>query len=87
MQVNQEIDALKTLGISPMEFLVLPRMLALALTMPLLCLYANIMGILGGMVVGVGMLDIGFMEYYNETAKRWVSGIWASACFPAWCSG
>ena len=74
MQVNQEIDALKTLGISPMEFLVLPRMLALALMMPLLCLYANIMGILGGMVVGVGMLNIGFIEYYNETAKA--IGLW-----------
>jgi phospholipid/cholesterol/gamma-HCH transport system permease protein len=74
MQVNQEIDALKTLGISPMEFLVLPRMLALALMMPLLCLYANVMGILGGMVVGVGMLNIGFIEYYNETAKA--VGLW-----------
>jgi phospholipid/cholesterol/gamma-HCH transport system permease protein len=74
MQVNQEIDALKTLGISPMEFLVLPRMLALALMMPLLCLYANIMGILGGMVVGVGLLNIGFVEYYNETAKA--VGLW-----------
>ena len=74
MQVNQEIDALKTLGISPMEFLVLPRMLALAVMMPLLCLYANIMGILGGMVVGVGMLNIGFIEYYNETAKA--IGLW-----------
>ena len=78
MQVNQEIDALKTLGISPMEFLVLPRMLALALMMPLLCLYANVMGILGGMVVGVWMLDIGFLQYYNETAKAvnlWNLGI------------
>jgi phospholipid/cholesterol/gamma-HCH transport system permease protein len=78
MQVNQEIDALRTLGISPMEFLVLPRMLALALMMPLLCLYANVMGILGGMVVGVGMLDIGFIQYYNETAKAvnlWNLGI------------
>jgi phospholipid/cholesterol/gamma-HCH transport system permease protein len=74
MQVNQEIDALKTLGISPMEFLVLPRMLALALMMPLLCLYANLMGILGGMVVGVGMLGIGFMQYYNETAAA--VGLW-----------
>ena len=74
MQVNQEIDALRTLGISPMEFLVLPRMLALALMMPLLCLYANIMGILGGMVVGVWMLDIGFIQYYNETAKA--VGLW-----------
>ena len=78
MQVNQEIDALKTMGISPMEFLVLPRMVALSLMAPLLCLYANIMGILGGMVVGVGMLDIGFIEYYNQTVKAvrlWDLGI------------
>ncbi len=74
MQVNQEIDALKTLGISPMEFLVLPRMLALALMMPLLCLYANCMGILGGMVVGVGLLNIDLIQYYNETARA--VGLW-----------
>lgn len=67
MQVNQEIDALRTMGISPMEFLVLPRMIALAIMMPLLCLYANIMGIFGGMVVGVYMLDIGFIQYINQT--------------------
>jgi phospholipid/cholesterol/gamma-HCH transport system permease protein len=47
MQTNEEIDALRTLGISPMEFLVLPRMLALMLMMPLLCVYADLMGILG----------------------------------------
>ena len=78
MQVNQEISALKTMGISPMEFLVLPRMLALTLMMPLLCLYANVMGILGGMVVGVGLLDIGFIQYYNKTAgavRLWDLGI------------
>lgn len=74
MQVNQEIDALKTLGISPMEFLVLPRILALALMMPLLCLYANLMGILGGASVAVLMLDIGFIQYYNETMAA--VGLW-----------
>lgn len=74
MQVNQEIDALRTTGISPMEFLVLPRMLALALMMPLLCLYANFMGILGGMVVGVGLLDLGFIQYYRQTTAA--VGLW-----------
>jgi len=69
MQVNEEIDALETLGISPMEFLVLPRMVALALMMPLLCLYADLMGILGGMIVGVFMLDLGPMEYYLKTVE------------------
>lgn len=67
MQVNEEIDALKTMGISPMEFLVLPRMLALMLMMPLLCLYADLMGILGGLLVAVSMLDVNIMEYYVET--------------------
>ncbi|GJL56786.1 MAG: ABC transporter permease [Nitrospirales bacterium] len=67
MRVNQEIDAMTTLGLSPMEFLVLPRMLALSLMMPLLCLYADVLGILGGMVVGVTMLDLGFIEYCHQT--------------------
>ena len=74
MQVNEEIDALQTLGISPMEFLVLPRMVALGLMMPPLCLYANFMGILGGMVVAVWMLDIGLVEYYHETLAA--VGLW-----------
>ncbi len=67
MQVNEEIDALTTLGISPMEFLVLPRMLSLILMMPLLCLYADLMGILGGVFVGIGMLDLSPMQYFHET--------------------
>jgi len=67
MQVNEEIDALKTMGVSPMEFLVLPRMLALVVMMPLLCIYADLMGILGGLVVGVGMLDISVTQYLVQT--------------------
>jgi len=47
MQVNEEIDALETMGISPVDFLVLPRMIALIIMMPLLCLYADLMGIVG----------------------------------------
>ena len=67
MQVNEEIDALKTAGISPMEFLVLPRMIALALMLPLLTLYADLMGVLGGLIVAVGGFDMSLREYYNET--------------------
>ena len=69
MQVNEEIDALKTLGIPPVEFLVLPRMLALVVMMPLLCLYADLMGILGGLIVGVLMLDLNVMEYLTQTKE------------------
>ena len=52
MQVNEEVDALSTLGISPIDFLVLPRMLALTLMVPLLTVYADLMGILGGLPGG-----------------------------------
>jgi len=69
MEVNEEIDALKTLGISPMEFLVLPRMIALVIMMPLLCVYSDLLGILGGLIVGVGMLDLGLLEYMNRTRE------------------
>jgi phospholipid/cholesterol/gamma-HCH transport system permease protein len=67
MQVNEEIDALKTLGFSPMDFLVLPRMMALILMMPLLTLYACLLGILGGMIVGVGMMDLTLTQYISQT--------------------
>jgi phospholipid/cholesterol/gamma-HCH transport system permease protein len=67
MEANQEIDALKTLGIPPMEFLVLPRLLALSLMMPLLCLYADLVGIAGGLVVSASMLEISPVQYLLET--------------------
>lgn len=67
MQVNEEIDALETLAVPPMEFLVLPRMLALTVMMPFLVLYADLMGILGGAVVAVGLYDIGLTVYLNRT--------------------
>jgi phospholipid/cholesterol/gamma-HCH transport system permease protein len=67
MQVNEEIDALQTLGVSPMDYLVLPRMAAMVLMMPLLCIYADLMGILGGMVVGVGAFDISAIQYLTQT--------------------
>ena len=67
MQVNEEIDALKTFGFSPMDFLVLPRMLALAMMFPVLVLYADALGIFGGYLVGVGMLGLGTTEYIEQT--------------------
>jgi phospholipid/cholesterol/gamma-HCH transport system permease protein len=67
MKVTQEIDALTTMGISPMEFLVLPRVIALVLMMPLLCLYADFLGMIGGLFVGVGMLGLSARSYMQET--------------------
>ena len=69
MQVNEEIDALKTMGISPFDFLVLPRVLALSLMMPLLTVYADLMGIMGGAFVGIFMLDLSPEDYFRMTLK------------------
>ena len=63
MQVNEEIDALKTMGIPTTDFLVLPRFLALVLTMPFLTMWADFMGMIGGGTVSILMLDIVPQEY------------------------
>lgn len=67
MNVSQEIDALTTTGISPIEFLVLPRVIALTLMMPLLCLYSDFIGILGGAAVGSGMMGLSLVGYFHDT--------------------
>jgi phospholipid/cholesterol/gamma-HCH transport system permease protein len=67
MKANEEIDALETLGIRSVDFLVIPRLVALACMMPLLALYANGVGILGGMAVALGVLDIPPAAYWVET--------------------
>ena len=67
MMVNEEIDALNTFGFNPYEFLVLPRLLALSLMMPLLVLYADFMGIIGGLFVALTSLNLTFSQYYQET--------------------
>ena len=66
MKANEEIDALRTFGFDPFDFLVLPRLLALVLMMPILTIYSNIIGILGGMVVG-SFVGITPVLYWNET--------------------
>ncbi|GAB5561017.1 MAG: ABC transporter permease [Synoicihabitans sp.] len=58
MRANEEVDALTTLGIRPIDFLVIPRIVALGLMMPLLALYANALGVVGGMAIAWGLLDI-----------------------------
>lgn len=63
MKITEEIDALQTLGISPFDYLVLPRVLALFLMMPLLTIYADVIGIIGGLTVTVAMLDISIPQF------------------------
>ncbi len=69
MQANEEIDALKTFGFPPLEFLVLPRLLALLVSMPLLCVFADALGILGGFIIGAGLFDISAPLYLNQSLK------------------
>ena len=63
MKISEEISALETLGISPMAFLVLPRFLGIFVTMPMLTIYANFIGVLGGMMVALAMLDVTITQF------------------------
>jgi len=67
MTVNEEVDALRTFGIPPLDFLVLPRMLALMLMMPLLAIYAMGIGIVAGGLSAWGVMNIGPLQYMGET--------------------
>ncbi len=69
MKVNEEISALETFGISPVEFLVLPRMVALILVMPFLCAFADLISIAGGFLVSVSMLDVSATQYLARTVE------------------
>jgi len=86
MKVTQEIDAFTTAGFSPLEFLVLPRTVALILMMPLLCLYSDFVGIVGGAAIGVGMLDLSWTTYVQQTMQAvrltdTVGGVFKSAVY------
>jgi phospholipid/cholesterol/gamma-HCH transport system permease protein len=86
MKVNEELDAFKTFGISPIEFLVLPRIIALVVMMPLLCVFADAIGILGGGVVALGLLDVTMAEYAIRTVeaielKAFLLGVFKGSVF------
>ena len=65
MKITEELDAYATLGISPVDHLVLPRMLGLFVMMPLLVLYADLLGVLGGLFVAVAQIDLSATQYVN----------------------
>jgi phospholipid/cholesterol/gamma-HCH transport system permease protein len=69
MKVSEEIDALRTMGIGPLRFLVFPRVLSLVLVLPVLTLFGDVMGILGGLAVGVTSLDLTIVGYANQTQR------------------
>ena len=86
MQVNEEISAFRTLGIPPMQFLVLPRVIALVVMVPILVLYANVIGIFGGAIVALLKLHLSLTLFYEQligavTIMDWVGGLIKSAVF------
>ncbi len=69
MKVNEEIDALETMGISPVEYLVLPRFLGMTLMMPFLCIFTNVSGIIGGIFVSTFYLNISVTEFWAKLVE------------------
>ncbi len=69
MAVTEEIDAMRTLGISPQEMLVLPKIIALVITLPLLTVFADMLGVFGGMLMARQQLDVGFVEFLDRFVK------------------
>jgi phospholipid/cholesterol/gamma-HCH transport system permease protein len=74
MQVNEEIDALRTLGLDPIEVLVVPRILGLVLTLPLLAVYADFMGLLGGCLMSLATLNIQIPTFLDQL--QGAIGLW-----------
>lgn len=86
MQVNEELDALQTMGLSKIDFLVLPRLFALLIAMPILTMLADFMGMVGGAFVGVFMMDLPYQEYWKYafnafTLKNFLVGVFHGFCF------
>jgi phospholipid/cholesterol/gamma-HCH transport system permease protein len=81
MQGNEEIDALRTMGVEPMDFLVLPRVLALILMAPFLVVYADVMGMLGGAVVGTGLPGVTLTQYVNRSSEALTLGGFVGGVF------
>ena len=69
MAVTEEIDAMRTLGISPQEMLVLPKLIALIIALPLLTVFADVLGVFGGMLMASQQLDVGFVEFLDRFVK------------------
>ncbi|HVT52474.1 MAG TPA: ABC transporter permease, partial [Dongiaceae bacterium] len=65
MQVNEEVDALRVTGLDPMEVLVAPRVIALIIALPLLTFFADMMGLLGGGIMSVVLVDVSFAQYWR----------------------
>lgn len=81
MKINQEIDALNTMGITPGEILLLPRVLGLLIALPLLTMWSDIFGILGGMLMANNMLDVSWYDFLLRFQKEIPTrSLWLGLC-------
>jgi phospholipid/cholesterol/gamma-HCH transport system permease protein len=69
MSVTEEIDAMRTLGIAPLDMLVLPKIFALLIALPLLTVFADVLGVLGGMIMAQAQLGVGFGDFLDRLVK------------------
>ena len=86
MQVNEELDALETMGLSKIDFLVLPRLFSLLIAMPILTMLSDIMGMIGGAFVGVFLMNLPYTEYWKYafdafSLSNFLVGIFHGFCF------
>jgi phospholipid/cholesterol/gamma-HCH transport system permease protein len=88
MMVTEEVDALRSIGVSPLEILVLPKLIALVIALPLLTVFADVMGLFGGMIMSASMLDINSTTFISRLAEAlslnsFLSGIGKAPVFAA----
>ncbi|MFO1371289.1 MAG: MlaE family lipid ABC transporter permease subunit [Candidatus Competibacteraceae bacterium] len=88
MQVTEEVDALRTIGIPPMDLLVLPKLLALVVALPLLTVFADILSVFGGMVMAQALLDVSFSDFLDRfpqvvTLTSFLLGVGKAPAFAA----
>jgi phospholipid/cholesterol/gamma-HCH transport system permease protein len=69
MSVTEEIDAMRTLGLAPLDVLVLPKILALLIALPLLTVFADLLGVFGGMIMARAQLDVGYADFLDRFVK------------------
>ncbi len=87
MQVNEELDALQTMGLSHIDFLVMPRLFSLLIAMPILTMLADFMGMMGGAFVGVFLMNLPYQEYWKYAFNAFNLSNFSVGIFHGFCFG
>jgi len=76
MKITEELDALKVMALNPLKYVVAPKMLSLTVCLPILTILSNLVGILGGFVIGILYLDLSFDMFFNRTIEVMTLYFW-----------